>query len=211
MTTFRDVLAQLRAADLTHLAPRLVDQGVRNIDQMNGLTPEQVLAVAPEQRDLNAFCRLLGRSIPKRTTEIRTRGRRDLPVVTSSTTPPGTRGTRGGTSGLALLHHGNYHPSRSRQSSSRPSRLASSEADTVHQHKSSVWQDSSTLRTPGADSPRTSSSRSPCPSGASSGAWAHQHSRTHSLSRTSQPQRIAPIHHHQRKTTGQSTSTTASS
>ena len=85
MTTFRDVLAQLRAADLTHLAPRLVDQGVRNIDQMNGLTPEQVLAVAPEQRDLEAFCRLLGRSIPKRTTEIRTRGRRDLPVVTSST------------------------------------------------------------------------------------------------------------------------------
>ena len=85
MTTFRDVLAQLRAADLTHLAPRLVDQGVRNIDQMNGLTPEQVLAVAPEQRDLEAFCRFLGRSIPKRTTEIRTRGRRDLPVVTSST------------------------------------------------------------------------------------------------------------------------------
>ena len=71
MTTFRDVLEQLRAADLTHLAPRLVDQGVRNIDQMNGLTPEQVLAIAPEQRDLEAFCRLLGRSIPKRTTEIR--------------------------------------------------------------------------------------------------------------------------------------------
>ncbi|CAE7476622.1 unnamed protein product, partial [Symbiodinium pilosum] len=79
------ILTQKVRDDLTHLALRLVDQGVRNIDQMNGLTPEQVLAVAPEQRDLEAFCRLLGRSIPKRTTEIRTRGRRDLPVVTSST------------------------------------------------------------------------------------------------------------------------------
>ena len=85
MTNFRDVLARLRAADLTHLAPRLVDQGVRNIDQTNSLTPEQVLAIAPDQRDLEAFCRLVGRSIPKRTTEIRHRGRRDLPVATSAT------------------------------------------------------------------------------------------------------------------------------
>ena len=85
MTNFRDVLARLRAADLTHLAPRLVDQGVRNIDQMNSLTPEQVLAIAPDQRDLEAFCRLVGRSIPKRTAEIRHRGRRDRPVATSAT------------------------------------------------------------------------------------------------------------------------------
>ena len=85
MTNFRDVLARLRAADLTHLAPRLVDQGVRNIDQMNSLTPEQVLTIAPDQRDLEAFCRLVGRSIPKRATEIRHRGRRDLPVATSAT------------------------------------------------------------------------------------------------------------------------------
>ena len=83
MTNFRDVLARLRAADLTHLAPRLVDQGVRNIDKMNSHTPEQVLTIAPDQRDLEAFCRLVGR--PKRTTEIRYRGRRDLPVATSAT------------------------------------------------------------------------------------------------------------------------------
>ena len=126
-------------------------------------------------------------------------------------TPPATRGTRDGTSGPAWLHRGNCRPSRLRQSSSRPSHPASSKADTDLRRKSLVWQDSNMSPAPDADSPRTSSSRSPCPAGASRGVWAHQRSRTHSLSRTSQPQRTAPTHHHQRKTTGQNTSTTASS
>ena len=85
MTTFRDVLAQLRAVDLTHLAPRLVDQGLRDVDQLNGLTPEQIIAVATEQRDLESLCHMLDRPIPRRTLQHRSRHRRDLPNVEAST------------------------------------------------------------------------------------------------------------------------------
>ena len=122
-------------------------------------------------------------------------------------TPPAIHGIRDGTSGPAWPHH----PFRSQQSLSRPSRPASSAADTAPQHRSSAWRDSSMSLTPDADSLRTSSNRSPCPSGASSGAWAPPHSRTHSSSRTSQRQQKAPTCHHHRQNTGRNASTTVSS
>ena len=59
MGTFADVLAQLRAAEITSLAPKLASMGIRDMDQLTGMTP------------------LLDRPIPRRSTYQRA----DLPTV----------------------------------------------------------------------------------------------------------------------------------
>ena len=52
MGTFADVLAQLRAAEITSLAPKLASMGIRDMDQLNGMTPEQIMGVATSYQEL---------------------------------------------------------------------------------------------------------------------------------------------------------------
>ena len=55
MGTFADVLAQLRAAEITSLAPKLASMGIRDMDQLNGMTPEQIMGVATSYQELEPF------------------------------------------------------------------------------------------------------------------------------------------------------------
>ena len=65
MGTFADVLAQLRAAEITSLAPKLASMGIRDMHQLNGMTPEQIMGVATSYQELERLCRLLDRPIPR--------------------------------------------------------------------------------------------------------------------------------------------------
>ena len=85
MGTFADVLAQLGAADLTGLAPKLASMGIRDMDQLNGMTPEQIMGVATTYQELERLCHLLDRPIPRRPTPRSPYQRTDLPTVGAAT------------------------------------------------------------------------------------------------------------------------------
>ena len=85
MGTFADVLAQLLAADLTSLAPKLAAMGIRDMDQLNGMTFEQIMGVATTYPELERLCQLLGRPIPKRPAPRTPYQRQDVPVVGAAT------------------------------------------------------------------------------------------------------------------------------
>ena len=63
MGTFADVLAQLRAADITSLAPKLASMGICDMGQLNGMTPEQMMGVAATYQELECLCHMLHRPI----------------------------------------------------------------------------------------------------------------------------------------------------
>ena len=66
---------------LTSLAPKLAAMGIRDMDQLNGMTPEQIMGVATTYPELERLCHLLGRPIPKRPAPRTPYQRQDVPVV----------------------------------------------------------------------------------------------------------------------------------
>ena len=55
------------------------------MDQLNGVTPEQIMGVATSYQELERLCRLLDRPIPKRSTMSSPYQRADLPTVGAAT------------------------------------------------------------------------------------------------------------------------------
>ena len=105
MGTFADVLAQLRAADVTSLAPKLASMGIRDMDQLNGMTPEQIMGVATTYtKSWNAFVAYSTGLFPS--------GLHRDPRISEQTFPPHQR-----------IHHrrdGSRTPRCSRRSSTQP-------------------------------------------------------------------------------------------
>ena len=128
MGIFADVLAQLRAADLTGLAPKLASMGIHDMDQLKGMTPEQIMGVANTYPELESLCHrdhriseqifpplaqppedpLPGRWILTRSST------QPSSIETSTPTTPGIPGIRGGTCGQSWLSNGAslLYPSR---------------------------------------------------------------------------------------------------